>query len=198
MKRQYIFVLAVVPLLFCTATAGIVTLGTMHCTISGGGNEILTAMSLQLTYDEPSRYKYTYLFEDILVTPSDVGATFVASASTDPHFDLFVSELTNGVDDILLTWMMGTSGGSGSREWESVLFSDSICGGVDLFGCVVEEVTLTVNSLTLDSPGTNPYGDGIWTDFSGDYTFSFNGIPEPATLLLLGLGGLALLRKRRT
>jgi len=59
---------------------------------------------------------------------------------------------------------------------------------------------------TLDFPGadlTNAYdidGDRIVGDYAGASGFGTHGfiytIPEPATLLLLGIGGMGLLRKR--
>jgi hypothetical protein len=50
--------------------------------------------------------------------------------------------------------------------------------------------------MTLDTPGSNPNHDGIWTDYSYDTTFTIEETPEPATLSLLALGGLAMLRRR--
>jgi hypothetical protein len=52
--------------------------------------------------------------------------------------------------------------------------------------------------------GGSHYGVGDWTGYNGCDPYAIAEadidnviIPEPATILLLGLGGLALLRKRR-
>jgi hypothetical protein len=141
-------------------------------------------------------YEDTYLFEDILVGTSDVGFPFVASPSSDPDFTRFVSYITDGTDDAL-HFRAGLGGGFsfGEARPESGWLTEKIGEEPDLSGYVIEEITLTVNSLSLDSPGRNLNGDGIWTDVSAECIFVFYGIPEPATLLLLSLGGLALLRR---
>lgn len=43
---------------------------------------------------------------------------------------------------------------------------------------------------------SRPNGTSGWRTFSSDLTFDLRGVPEPSTLLLLGLGGLAITRRR--
>jgi hypothetical protein len=51
----------------------------------------------------------------------------------------------------------------------------------------------TLSNITFGTIGADPVFDVTGIRIAGDFTVT----PEPATLLLLGLGGLALLRKRR-
>ena len=58
-----------------------------------------------------------------------------------------------------------------------------------------EELTLqagTVYGVELDSPL-----EGLWPDARVDVQFSATPVPEPATMSLLALGGIAMLRRRK-
>jgi len=70
-------------------------------------------------------------------------------------------------------------GGSGTNYW---LTSD---GGFDGAGS-------STGYLSLDGGETFNPEEGNW-----NHAFVMMGVPEPSTCLLLGLGGLALLRRRR-
>src|SRR5262249_45972572 len=57
--------------------------------------------------------------------------------------------------------------------------------GIDLGGFQVQRIDLTLNSLVFNSPGSNPRGDGNWTDFNINATLSFIGIvPQPTPPVL--------------
>lgn len=122
------------------------------------------------------------------ITTTDVGRTFFASAATDPHFSTLADLLTNGQNDLICRGCKTVPGGAKCSKcsWESDCINNLISTGVDFQGYMIETIGLTVNTCTITPE----------TYLSYDLTYSINGIPEPTTLLLLGLGSLALLRRQ--
>lgn len=167
------------------------SLGEINNSGGGGGSVIVTGMEFAWSSDEG----LTMYWE--VVTPFDVGKTFHQSSATSENFDFFASMLTSGTDDFLWIASFFPGGGGSSNGAEESWWLNKFVPtqSVDFYGYEITDIALTVNALTIDSPGTNPNRDGVWTDYTFDVTYTI--IPEPTTVLLLGLGGLALLRKRR-
>ncbi len=116
-------------------------------------------------------------------------------ADREAQFAEFASHLTDGVDDQIEFDIQIGPGGGGQCAAESVLFGAGRPNGIDFEGCTVTGISLTVNSLTIASPGSDPLGDGVWTDYELDATMTV--IPEPATLTLLALGVIVPLWRGR-
>ena len=62
-----------------------------------------------LPFPDPTTCSYDagapYLFEDLVLSTADAGATFVASTASDPDFAAAAGYLTNGVnDDVEVDW----------------------------------------------------------------------------------------------
>ena len=68
--------------------------------------------------------------------------------------------------------------------------------GVDFEGYTIDSIALTVNELFIDYHEAGP---DSYTNYSYDITYTIYGapIPEPATVLLLGLGTVLLRGRRR-
>ena len=195
MKSIAFFVLAFLAgsILCSTCEAMPIPLGEINHGTHGGARLIASAVVFSwTTEDETKRLDWGS------VTTSDVGKTFIQSSVTSPRFDLFASLLTSGTDDLLaiLRHFPGV-GGAGRESLESYWLNKFIqTETVDFYGWQVTEISLIVNSLAFDSPGSNPNGDGIWTDYVYDVTFTIYGISEPATLLLLAFG-MVVVRRRQ-
>jgi hypothetical protein len=56
-------------------------------------------------------------------------------------------------------------GGSGEGSLESSFFMGRPSGGVDFAGYAITSVEFHVDSILFDTPGSDPYGDGVWTDY---------------------------------
>jgi hypothetical protein len=197
MKNIALFVLAFLAdcILCSTCEATPIPLGEINHGTRRGARVIASAVEFSWTTEDESKS-----LDWGVVATSDVGETFTQSPVTSPHFDLFASLLTSGTDDFLIIWVhfpdiVGGSGGTGSLEsqWLNKFIQTETA---DFYGWQVTEISLTINSLTIDTPGSNPNGDGIWTDYVYDVTFTIYGIPEPATLLLLAFGMLVVRRKQ--
>jgi len=135
------------------------------------------------------------------------GLDFVMNASTHPgQFEQLVGFLTDGANDkFFLNLTSPTVAGlpaSGGGPWaggrESVVFAGSSLNGIDLAGRPITALVLHIDHFNLTTPGSNPNGDGIWTDY--DIGATLTVVPEPATvgLLAAGVAALAVKRKRKT
>ena len=152
-------------------------LGTHNLSTAGGSADKYTDYQLTLTVGSASdRYPTNApLFDGLKVTPSDVGRTFTVNAATDSDFNQFANFLTDGNSDaIQLKMGSGTLGSAGS----TLGASGNLFGGKpDLAGNQINSISMRINSFNLDSPGTDPNGDGVWTDEAFNITLIVEGEP---------------------
>lgn len=139
------------------------------------------------------------LFEDIVLFDGDTRVD-IANETVDSDFVDFAQLITDGLDWWLYKKMDFAFGARIGFNLESLLleFVDPDHPGVDLSGYIVDSVTRTI-TVELDSPGSDPGGDGNWTDFlvTGVYEIYGSPIPEPASLVVLALGSAAVFVRRR-
>ncbi len=116
----------------------------------------------------------------------------------------------DGWDDLLRGLATGGNPGPGSLE-SMLIFSDSAGNDWATFSVpaplsldidVISSVEISVLAAHFDSPGQDPNGDGVWTDYGAAVRFDVFGpgrnVPEAGTLGMLAFGLLLvrLLRQR--
>ena len=94
-------------------------------------------------------------------------------------FRAFVAYLTNGRPDwILETFYLGTASTGGAAISEQSFLGSSVGpNGLDLQGYIIDRIGLRIDALTISTPGSDPNGDGIWTDSAMRATVLFEGRP---------------------
>jgi len=176
-----------------------VPLAEIHESAAGGSRSIYTELGFAWGALDPTGVMVEHRLDWPCLGLSDIGKAVTHSNETSPEFTYYASMLTSATDDYLILldlYCPGLQEHGGHGEAESVWLDKLVqTPTVDFYGYEITEIALTLNALTFDSPGSNPNKDGIWTDHSYDVTYTIYGIPEPATLLLLGLATPALRRK---
>lgn len=137
------------------------------------------------------------VYDDYAFTRLDIGSVFYLTAEEDPDFTQLAANLVNGQPD-RIGWVtaythIGADYG-GTQSYEAGILSGSpfLTNGIDLQGTVIDRFALVVNDLNLDSPGSDPNGQGVWTDLRFSVTLFIEGhvIPEPSTLPMLFTGAI--------
>ncbi|MBC8096064.1 MAG: PEP-CTERM sorting domain-containing protein [Akkermansiaceae bacterium] len=201
--RQLVMSLALLGMVVLPMNAAVVpgqalAVGHIFNSVNGIPVTGITSLNMQLGYvtDIVNFTVGATLFDQFTLTPSDVGKTFSLTAQSDPEFGAFVQRLTNGRNDMIA---FADSFGGLSGQNESLFFSQRIAGsnGIDLRGFQIGSIALRVDSLTIASPGSNPNGDGNWTDVFFEGTITVHAVPEPSSGALIGVAGLLLLNQKR-
>lgn len=133
------------------------------------------------------------LFSDLTISPSHVGQTFVASASTDAAFADAVVRLTDSLNQNI-RMLFAEKGGLHSQSHG---FSESSFllgqGAPDLVGKTIQSIALRVDKFTLDFTTTSSSTAVSSPPVDLLLTFTVIGtvVPEPGSLKLAS-GGLAI------
>jgi hypothetical protein len=111
------------------------------------------------------------------VTTADLGQSLVADLSA-PDFALLAAHFTNGVQgQANLPVILVGGGSSGLGIAEPIFFAAGDVAGLvpDAAGFTITRLEVEVHALTFDSPGTDPNGNGIWTDYTYELTWRVYG-----------------------
>jgi hypothetical protein len=136
---------------------------TVPFTFSAGGAEILTEVRFSLIIGNSgcSVEEAYALFDQLSIRDGEEGRTLGAQADNDPDFTNFAALLTDGVDTLMSTCVYG----SGSGDYESRVLVGRPSTGPDLAGYTIDSIEFRIDSVLIASPGSNPNGTGIWTDY---------------------------------
>jgi hypothetical protein len=99
-----------------------------------------------------------------------------------------VGFLTNGFDDLIGYDVAEPNGISGRRLFESDFFRHPGLNGIDFNGFAIQSIGLQINQLDIEQ-----MTDFTMITFSADVIRAGQPIPEPSTLLLLGMGVLGVM-----
>jgi len=146
------------------------------------------------------RYEYFYPNLSTLLEDADNGDKLVG-----PGIEVSDIALDNGTMDISDTNIyVDFDPPSGSGGWSAAVFNGFVI--TDINGTIPDFTGVTINPETnmggLIASHISFDADHIWVNwrhrmFYPDTVVSLDVTPEPATLSLLALGGLAVLRRRR-
>ncbi|WP_425408572.1 VPLPA-CTERM sorting domain-containing protein [Hyphococcus sp.] len=141
------------------------------------------------------------IFGDTLIT-----ADTVIEITSGAGFDYFVDLVTNGTDEQFFIGLARNIGGapavnSVSYGPESGVFgamSSASINGIDLEGFVISSIVLTIENLQAPASDSGfRFMFDFRVDVFGDAIPSEVPLPAAAPLMLLGLSGIAAMRRKR-
>jgi len=140
-------------------------LSNVQVKYAGGSAEIFTSLRFSLSMagsgpDTGATPRYA-VFETTAIRDGDEGTVLVARPDNDPDFTHLAALLSDGIDEQVTT---GTGVGS-SAPRESLFFAGKSVTGPDFAGYIVDSIEFRIDSVSITTPGSNPNGNGFWTDY---------------------------------
>ncbi len=178
-------------------------IGTTDVYLGGGVDAVfdtLSDVSLGMLVNGDAAIENQIFFADHLsISGEDIGTTWVSDAAmTGLIREQFLDADTDDAFGAysLFTNSIGTQEFfAGVQEWQFDFQFPPL--DIELLATQTDEIRVTLVSFTADSPGFDPNGDGVWTDYLAVFRYEFVSVPAPtSTAVLLG-GALCLLRRRR-
>lgn len=146
----------------------------------------------------PTELGVAYPLEARLILPQSTGTTVFDA--NDPGFTTAAGLLTDGAISIFgLVWE-DPGGASFNEEYDCSAFLGTCSGKKDFLGDIITSILVNITAYDVDTPGHDPNGDGIWTDYhevrATVSVFGASAAPEPGVLALLGIGLLGIFGSR--
>ena len=188
MQRILLIALSAVAVFSANANAALIgSFDGQEATGSRGASDSIL-FSMGYAFDRGTDLREPIIFSLLLT-----GDT-TAFADSGRAFEIAAEEMTDGVIRPFGTRSAFSLDGELTGSVNGSGFPES-----DFSGFLIEAFVLTVTGFSLLSPGSDPNGDGNWTDLAFDWRVDVYGqpvdevpIPAAAALFLLGLGGLVL------
>jgi len=172
-------------------------IGTAHLAFGAGMASLFSQVRLRVDLASPFGAPIATLVPEFTVHTGDVGRTF--SLSSGPQFEAASSSLTDGSPESIVVWHGPQGGGLAGFPFpvQQLFFGNS--GRVDFAGFHITSLDFRLDEFNLTSPGENPNGDGLWTEYTVRGTLTVNGapVPEPTTIVLLATSLTAIILKTR-
>jgi hypothetical protein len=155
------------------------TLAEVPFHTAGGDAVVGTELRILFCIDNDSQHCSTHPLESLTfpaVTLASAGSTIWADSSG-PGLNNVIAELTDGGLDLLgFLARVNVSGPGWTIQGEPDFFGAQVGpSGIDLSGYAIHRIGFRVDAVSIDSPGEDPNGDGVWTDFSLSGAFVFEG-----------------------
>ena len=165
--------------------------GVFSATSVGGSRIISDQVKIIVSFGDILDEDFASLFEDFSLTAADIGKTFTATESSDADFSKAAGFLTNGINnEVGVERSFNGAGGGGGITESYALFGGS---GIDFAGMSIKSIDMHIDNLLITSPGSDPNGDGIWTDVEYGVTVTVNAVPLPSSLFIFTSGLLGLI-----
>jgi len=123
-----------------------------------------------------------YFFEDYLFQRGDIGDSLTVDSSNCAAWDSLTARLTNGVSNaMILRYRMSPDGSlTSTARGEDSFFEGGLDGSLDpdFVGYQLTRLVYHFEHFRLTSPGSNPNGDGLWTDLEMRIRLCVYGRPE--------------------
>jgi hypothetical protein len=142
---------------------------------AGGSSSIFCSLNVYVGYATGLSINGPMIIDTVTIT----GPTAAAEVRTggDAGFADAVAMLTDGADQVIQRGFFNPVGGGSSLTGpESGFIGGGVSGTLspDFAGYTITRIVLTVDTMTFATPGSDPNGNGNWTD----YLFSGHVIVE--------------------
>lgn len=125
----------------------------------------------------PSPVALATLFAWLNLNASNSGMTYSANSATDADWPFFNAYVTDGAPNLMRIFLRLSSGSGTGYSFT----------GPEFPGLIVTRADLVLGTVSVVSPGSNPNGDGNWTDYVFNARLELYGTgPTPAAGLSWG------------
>lgn len=139
-----------------------VLLAVVEADFGGGISNIQTHIELLFGVEtgaiSPGKFRFAAL--------ADTDDGVVVGPVPGPNYATTRAALVDGVDSTVEISVYSSSSSSNAESSDLIQFLAADPGEVDLNGWLVERIVLECDTVSVASPGSDPNGNGMWTDYT--------------------------------